>query len=202
VNRASIIDLHTTAHKTCSRNQMTLPDALDHIQREIDLYDGYPTQCIGAGPSTSRAGDHEPEPSEYDGDDIATTFGHTRTTKTTSVEAAANRGASTQRLHNDITTTITKISKLGDHLSMLLAQALPKPSNMLCNGGLGRDGHITGWGRTDCGKHVDHEGMCNAHIADERRWRASVGKPERIIEHGYLEHRGQTQDTRGRFTAA
>jgi hypothetical protein len=187
VNRASIIDLHTTAFKTCARNQMALPDALRILAAALDDVDGYPSQCIGASPSTSRGSDPDPEGN----------------VKLTSVEAAAHRAASKQHTLTQISNVTRDIDRLESHLERLLTKVLPKIEPARCNGGLGRDGHITGWGQTDCKALVDHEGMCNDHIADERRWRVSVGKPERIIEHALtMAERNIRQGNGGRFERA
>lgn len=208
------------AWKTLSRILRNLPEAVDIVNREIDILDGMPTQHIGASaPSTPRAAaltgtcttpvriDHadddgyfmdvcgDPRPCRH----------HDTPITLTSVESAASRLAGQTNLIDRWTRKARKIDELCSDLEREIMRAIPKKETALCNGGQGREGHMEGakgWGSTNCGALVDIEGMCNTHIEDERQWRAANGKAERIIERGYLEQRNLTQARNGRFTAA
>jgi hypothetical protein len=167
MNRASIIALHTTAFKTCARNQMALPDALRILATALDDVDGYPSQCIGASPSTSRGSDPDPEGN----------------VKLTSVEAAAHRAASKQHTLTQISNVTRDIDRLESHLERLLTKVLPKPDIALCNLGTGRTGVLV-WGDPLCGKipASDRGGMCTACAKREQRWRHEHGMNARDDE--------------------
>lgn len=207
---------HTTeAFKTLARIQRTLPDALELIIREIDVIDGMPTQCIGASPPSGST-----PVRVYSDDDRCLEIAadgmrcfnarpcadHDTPVGLTSVEAAAIALRNPTKILARWEAKARKLDELAADLERELTRALPKPERPLCNGGQGRDGHMegpTGWGTTDCGRHVDYEGMCNRHIEDERVWRAANGKPERIINRPTgLAERNLTQGPGGRFQRA
>lgn len=182
---------HTsTAFKTLARIQLKLPDALEVLEREVDIIDGLPSQCIGASPPSGgnppriyAADEHCREISPVDGWMCCNPRpcpDHDTPVALTTVEAAALQLRAATNVLARMERKAKKIMDLCADLENELIRALPKPDYALCSMGLGRDGQIE-WGDPLCTKlpASDRGGMCDACAKREYRWRKDRNLPPR-----------------------